>query len=88
MLKINYNPIFPNIKDNKWIYLHLLGQIIPITFYFYMLDMFLSTLIPTVGREYDAGDGNPEYMIGLVTGLFALLTLQFFVSLIEDVASC
>lgn len=60
-------------------YLHMVGQIIPITFFFYMFDMFLTTLIPTIGREYDAGDGNPEYMIGIVTAVFTLLILQFFV---------
>lgn len=65
--------------------MHIIGQIIPITFYFYMVDMFLATLIPTAGREYDAGDNNPEFMIGILTGVFALLISQFFVRMSKTI---
>lgn len=47
--------------------------------------MFLATLIPTAGREYDAGDNNPEFMIGILTGVFALLISQFFVRMSKTI---
>ncbi|XP_063697598.1 endoplasmic reticulum metallopeptidase 1-like [Culicoides brevitarsis] len=65
-------------KNNKWIYSHLIGQIIPITFYFYLLDMFLNTIVPTLGRQYDGINSNPDLMFGLFFAIFAILTLQFF----------
>uniref|UniRef100_A0A336M4B8 FXNA-like protease n=1 Tax=Culicoides sonorensis TaxID=179676 RepID=A0A336M4B8_CULSO len=78
IISTTINMIFKlDTRNNKWIYAHIIGQIIPILYYFYMFDMFLSTLIPTSGRNYSSGDQNPEYMIGIVTALFVVLTLQF-----------
>uniref|UniRef100_A0A336MWH6 CSON005916 protein n=1 Tax=Culicoides sonorensis TaxID=179676 RepID=A0A336MWH6_CULSO len=65
----------------KWVYLHCAGQILPITFYFYMAVTGYTVLIPTLARSYSGGTTNPDVFIGLLTILIGYLTAGFIMPL-------
>lgn len=69
----------------KWVWLHCIGQIIPISFYFYMAIMGYLVLIPTTTRVYNAGHTFPDLVVALLTILISYLTMGFIVSHIEQI---
>lgn len=63
------------ISGHKWFYVHFASQLIPMLYYFYLLGLFYSAFLPTVGRDYEGQSTSPDVMIAIITGLFALLTM-------------
>ncbi|XP_058123615.1 endoplasmic reticulum metallopeptidase 1-like [Anopheles ziemanni] len=65
---------------NHWIYVHLIGQIIPIAYYSSVSLTSFATFIPMQGRG-NAGS-NPELLIGLFGVLIGLLIAGFLTPLV------
>lgn len=65
---------------SHWIYLHLVGQVLPVLYYLSMANLAAVVLIPTTGRSYEGASTNPEYMIGILSGLICYITFGFIVS--------
>ncbi|XP_063703868.1 endoplasmic reticulum metallopeptidase 1-like [Culicoides brevitarsis] len=68
-------------NGHKWVYLHCFGQILPITFYFYMAVTGYTVLIPTLARSYSGGTSNPDIFIALLTIVIGYLTAGFIMPL-------
>lgn len=64
---------------SHWIYIHLVGQVLPILYYLSMANLAAVVMIPTTGRSYNST--NPEYEIGILSGLICYITFGFIVSL-------
>lgn len=71
-------------KGFSWVYVHLMGQIFPILFYFYMTVMGYMIMIPTTARAYDGGHRNPEGFIAMLTITIGYLSMGFIVSRLRE----
>lgn len=79
----NYIKIF--LLAHLWIVPILIGQVIPISFIAYIMEITFSLFIPINGRSGAAN--NPEMMISLFAIVYSVLIFGFIVSSFKYLAS-
>lgn len=70
-------------SDCRWVYVHLIGQLVPFAFYSYTYLDIVPNLIPSEGRSGTAS--NPEIVIALFTVAIAFLVGGLLVPLFSFV---
>ncbi|GAB0100844.1 endoplasmic reticulum metallopeptidase 1 [Sergentomyia squamirostris] len=71
--------VFHN-RRRSWLFVHLVGQLLPVLFYCSQTHLALQTLIPLTGRG--GGSDNPDILIALICSGLALLLGGFLVPLV------
>lgn len=68
----------PEFAVKKWLYVHVLGQILLILWTTQLYHITLLMFIPIAGRS-GAGT-NPDFMIGYISVALTILTISYMVS--------